>query len=524
MLTSIDYKVTFNLTASPKAFIFEDLTDYVSQSVLEADVTGILSCTGPDGTVFYSNPNYAAPDIDVDVSRINSTTINIPLLANGLVEPGIYLFQYSVQDSSDSTIVSLEKSFEYCYVSPTVTLEMSADCIMPRLTSDDTTNYVVELITPTITRVHTIQFPLGSGEADLVSLNKKIETGLFYTQTNQSEVVSSLLYDYGGGVFIQDSVSGVTELDVQCDSSLCDLYCCLYSLYKRWQEALCVNSIMAEALQDKFVQAQAVRNLIKDSIECGKGENISALTAKVLALGDCEPGCGCADGEPVPVFGLGGSSDGDGNNLYIVSPGTGIVVSDFVAGDTTTYTVAIDPAILALINAATNVAVFAGTGGITVDTNIVSGQTQYTINNDPVPTQSGPGMVSLVYSIVKQTGNVPSLNTETEVVYGASRFQSPVLTNEYPILADYKSNNTRFLVSGFLDNATNYSVTAQIVKIVAVKNGVDQQFLYEPFRLEVIDKSPSYFRFHFVNQDGSPLTGNALNVYDTIKISIQIIE
>ena len=281
---------------------------------------------------------------------------------------------------------------------------------------------------------------------------------------------------------------------------------------------------MAEALQDKFVQAQAIRNLIKDSIECGKGENISALTAKVLALGDCEPGCGCADGEPVPVFGLGGAADGDGNNLYIVSPGTGIVVSDSIAGDTTTYTVAIDPAILALINAATNVAVFAGTGGITVDTNIVGGQTQYTINNDPVPTQSGPGMVSLVYSIVKQTGNVPSLNTITEVVYGASRFQSPVLTNEYPILADYKSNNTRFLVSGFLDNATNYSVNAQLVKIVAVKNGVDQQFLYEPFRLEVIDKSPSYFRFHFVNQDGSPLTGKALNTYDTIKISIQIIE
>jgi hypothetical protein len=520
MLTSIDYKVTFDLTASPKTFIFEDLTDYVSQSVLEADVTGILSCTGPDGTVFYSNPNYAVPDIDVDVSRINSTTINIPLLASGLVEPGIYLFQYSVQDSSDSTIVSLEKSFEYCYASPTVTLEMSADCIIPRLTSDDTTNYVVEMITPTITRVHTIQFPLGSGEADLVSLNKKIETGLFYTQTNQSEVVSSLLYDYGGGVFIQDSVSGTTELDVQCDSSLCDLYCCLYSLYKRWQEALCVNSIMAEALQEKFVQAQAIRNLIKDSIECGKGENISGLTAKVLALGDCEPGCGCADGEPVPVFGLGGSSDGDGNNLYIVSPGTGIVVSDSVAGDTTTYTVAIDPAILALINAATNVAVLAGTGGITVDTNIVSGQTQYTVNNTSVV----PGMISLVYSIVKQTGNVPSLNTVTEVVYGDSRFQSPVLSNTYVTLFDYKSNNTNFLVSGFLNSAANYSVTAQIVKIVAVKNGLDQQFLYEPFRLEVFDKSPTQFRFHFVNQDGSPLTGKVLNAYNTIKISIQIIE
>jgi hypothetical protein len=308
MLTSIDYKVTFDLTAAPKTFIFEDLTDYVSQSVLEADVTGILECTGPDGTVFYQNLNYASPDIDVDVSRLNSTVINIPLLGNGEVEPGNYSFKYSVQDSSDSTIVFLEKTFEFCYVSPNVTVEMSADCVAPNLRSNDTTNYVVENITPTIVRQHTVRFPLGSGEADLVSANKQIDTAIFYTQTNQSEVISNLSYDYGGGIFIQDVVTGTTELDVQCDSSLCDLYCCLYSLYKRWQEALCVNSVEAERLQDRFVQAEAIRNLIKDSLECGKGENVSELTSKVLALGDCEPGCGCADGEPVPVFGLGGSS------------------------------------------------------------------------------------------------------------------------------------------------------------------------------------------------------------------------
>jgi hypothetical protein len=519
MLTSIDYKVTFDLTAAPKTFIFEDLTDYVSQSVLEADVTGILECTGPDGTVFYQNLNYASPDIDVDVSRLNSTVINIPLLGNGEVEPGNYSFKYSVQDSSDSTIVFLEKTFEFCYVSPNVTVEMSADCVAPNLRSNDTTNYVVENITPTIVRQHTVRFPLGSGEADLVSANKQIDTAIFYTQTNQSEVISNLSYDYGGGIFIQDVVTGTTELDVQCDSSLCDLYCCLYSLYKRWQEALCVNSVEAERLQDRFVQAEAIRNLIKDSLECGKGENVSELTSKVLALGDCEPGCGCADGEPVPVFGLGGSSGSSA--ITVVDAGTGINVVSNVVGDTTTYTVSIDPAILDLINNATNVAVLAGTGGITVDTNVVSGQTQYTINN----TQTQPGMVSVVYNIIIQDAASPSLGVNTENVYGDSRFQSPTLTNTFTVFNDWLSQNTNFLVDGFLDGATNYSVTAQVVNILASKRGQPPTSVpSEPFRIEVFDKTSSEFRFRFVAKTGYSLTGSSLQDYNTIRVSIQIIE
>lgn len=519
MLTSIDYKVTFDLTAAPKTFIFEDLTDYVSQSVLEADVTGILECTGPDGTVFYQNLNYASPDIDVDVSRLNSTVINIPLLGNGEVEPGNYSFKYSVQDSSDSTIVFLEKTFEFCYVSPNVTVEMSADCVAPNLRSNDTTNYVVENITPTIVRQHTVRFPLGSGEADLVSANKQIDTAIFYTQTNQSEVISNLSYDYGGGIFIQDVVTGTTELDVQCDSSLCDLYCCLYSLYKRWQEALCVNSVEAERLQDRFVQAEAIRNLIKDSLECGKGENVSELTSKVLALGDCEPGCGCADGEPVPVFGLGGSSGSSA--ITVVDAGTGINVVSNVVGDTTTYTVSIDPAILDLINNATNVAVLAGTGGITVDTNVVSGQTQYTINN----TQTQPGMVSVVYNIIIQDAASPSLGVNTENVYGDSRFQSPTLTNTFTVFNDWLSQNTNFLVDGFLDGATNYSVTAQVVNILASKRGQPPTSVpSEPFRIEVFDKTSSEFRFRFVAKTGYALSGSSLQDYNTIRVSIQIIE
>lgn len=512
MLTSIDYKVTFDLTAAPKTFIFEDLTDYVSQSVLEADVTGIIECTGPDGTIFYQNLNYASPDIDVDVSRLNSTVINIPLLASGDVEPGNYLFKYSVQDSSDSTIVFLEKTFEFCYVSPEVTVEMSADCVAPNLRSNDTTNYVVETITPTIVRQHTVRFPLGSGEADLVSANKQIDTAIFYTQTNQSEVVSNLNYEYGGGIFIQDVVTGTTELDVQCDSSLCDLYCCLYNLYKRWQEAICVNSVEAERLQDRFVQAEAIRNLIKDSLECGKGDNVSELTSKVLALGDCEPGCGCDSGEPVPVFGLGGSSGSSA--ITVVDAGTGINVVSNVVGDTTTYTVSIDPATLTLINNATNVAVLSGTG-VNVTSAIVGGQTQYTVNN----TQTQPGMISVVYDIDIQDAANPIISVDTESIYGSSRFQSPTISNAWGLFNDWLAQNNSFLINDFLDSATNYSVSAQVVSVLN-----PSPLGFEPFRLEVSDKQDSSFRIRFVGKGGRPLTGRSLQDYNKIRISIQIIE
>lgn len=517
MLTSIDWKATFDLTASPKAFIIEDLTDYVSQGVAEADANGILTMVGPDGTTFYQNLLYTSPDIDVDVSRFNSTTINIPTLADGSVEPGTYTLTYSVQDDNDSTVVVDTKTFDFCYISPEVSVSLVADCIAPTLTSDDTTNYIVETITPTIVRTHTLRFPLSTGEADLVSTSKVIQTQNFFTETHQNLISSALTYDYGNGICIEDLVTGSNELDVQCDSQLCDLYCCLKSLYKRWQEARCVNSIEAEKLKERFVQAEAIRNLIKDALGCNVGDDVSGYVSKVLELGDCEPGCGCEDGEPSPVYGL---STGSTTAITVVDAGTGIVVTPNILGDTTTYTVEIDPAVMALINAATNVAVLAGSG-ISVNSAVVGGQTQYTVVNN----QTQPGMISLKLLITFNDTAIPTLAKSSETIYGVNSFQASTFANLNTGASDWLSKGNAFRVDDILNTATDFTVTAQGNQVGKTGKEFDLiSTINEELTVDIYKRLATGFEFRLVKPNGAVVTGRELANYKNITISTQIIE
>ena len=123
-LSTIDFNTTFDYTASPKVLGFEDTVDYSGQSVNISNATGVIKVVNPAGDTVYNNTNHSTPDINPSVSRLNTTTIPIPLMANGSVMQGEYSFTYTVRYTDNTLAQSYDvvytKTFTLNYTSPSI--------------------------------------------------------------------------------------------------------------------------------------------------------------------------------------------------------------------------------------------------------------------------------------------------------------------------------------------------------------------------------------------------------------------
>lgn len=141
-LTSTDFNISFDLSSSPQpTFVLTDITDY--EGVDTTNVKGKIQITAPSGIVYTGTD-----DVQVGTSRINSTTILVPTLSTGTPEVGLYTFKYTATETVSSDSVSKSKTFQYSYVKPTSTNQATVDCLSPDLKGTDTTNYLVNGITP----------------------------------------------------------------------------------------------------------------------------------------------------------------------------------------------------------------------------------------------------------------------------------------------------------------------------------------------------------------------------------------
>lgn len=338
-LTTVDFKVTFDLTQDPKVFTIEDTTDYAGQSVALADVTGILKITSPSGTVIYNNTTHATPDIDPNVSLFNSIPISLPLDTLGEILQGGYKVDYEVEDTSGVPFVVQDSlSFTYVYDSPTVDLTLTFSCAQPLLSSKDITSYVVDGVSPTtLVRDHSLFYPPATGEATLNGNNPLIQTNTVYTLKTEAlqytaKLVSTVTYDFKGHSVL-DAPEITEYIDVLCDPNLCDIYCGLRAQYDRWQKSK--GTLQGQKELETLLVLTGLANLAKQSIDCSKTEDLTMYLEEIQKIGEFSTDCQCDDGEPILITGLGGGG------ITVVSPGTNIAVGAVTVGDTTTYTVSV---------------------------------------------------------------------------------------------------------------------------------------------------------------------------------------
>lgn len=509
---SVSLSITLNLTTGNYKFV-DTTPDYVANGVAIADVRGEIEITDPTGDV-RNFPGVGTPDINGGVS-LENTVITLDLV-DGKPIPGGYTVRYKVTDDSTSEEVTITNTFTYGYVSPTVSVTMSVDVVAPELTSTDSTNYAVGSVSPTsITRLNEIYYPPALGIAAINGSNVVLSTATFYTQTHTGKVTADLEYDFTGYSVI-DQVIGSKEIYVDA-TTLCDLFCCLDKLATKIANAKGVNVKVFNENTEKLVQAAPYLELIRQAYECGEQDKVSGYTATVREITECTDGCECEDGAPTPVVGLGGAA----GTVTIVSAGNGITVSSAATGSNEiTYTVNVEPILLAKINASYNSVVDAGSG-VSVVVDMVGDTKTYTISSTQNAFNSG---LSALVTIDFNPGNIATITKSEQIVGDLFQAATYEAENDASYAAWIVTPNS-WKVSDFYDTATAFKPTVQIIKVE--KNGavIPTSSLLDVEVFDFITTAGSEeFRFRFKDPTGVIVTPGVIQnrQIDKVYLTIQI--
>lgn len=351
-MATISFSTVFRLDLSTPRFNFEDTSDYTGQGITWADISGSFQITAPSGNVIYDNlVNYASQadaDICYNVSGdwANQTTIQLP----NPLETGTYSILYKVWNDGNSTTSTVTETFDFDYVSPVVSISGSVQVYTPSplLTEYDNTVYIVNSVTPTLSRVATITYPpimvnnVQTTPTSTVGTTAVTTSTTFYSPTQVTmSVVSNLTYVFTGaggntGFTVIDKVSGLIPFDIDA-TSYCKLFCGLQTN---------ANYIIANPqdtqAQETFALMMAYVTMIQLAQNCGKTDNISVWIAQIEALGHFTEECSCGEGVQ-QVIGLGALV----NAYNVLGANSYITVTPVTSGNTTTFTIALNPTFVA---------------------------------------------------------------------------------------------------------------------------------------------------------------------------------
>ncbi len=517
-------KATFNLDTP--AIKFEDLADYqaLGVDIVGGDtVKGILKITSPAPVVLYTNANwsagYGAPDID-----INAADRDLSGVAFVTSVQGNYKFEYNVQvvydpggPAEETQILNITILKNFCTTLPTVAITHQVDCQCGVLISTDSTVLPVNGTIPVVdSRVHTVVHPSGLIPAlpDTVSGGLTITISPIYggtvanPATYTTRVVLILTYTFTGGIVVTGTIKGTKERPVTCPSNLCDLYCCVVQTYRRWRNMLLRNDSKAAILQKIYYSTMANVQLYQLGGRCGMSLDQNQLYEDILNMAECSAGCGCEEGTPQLIVPTCGSAI-----TAVVDAGAGIVVSVNTAGGITTYTVAIDPVVLAQI-AAANVTV------LTTNTPTLIGITQLAAGSYRVDWLGGTiNILDFYVQLIMTSATTYTIALSEENNIG-DRYQTATF-EAYPAAVIAGAGiGARFVLKTFL------LLPAADVKIDKIFVELVQSTAFAPFKYYLEQQLVTHDNSIMAFNDGlgAPITYQSLfNDQATNKFHIQII-
>tara|TARA_R110002020_G_scaffold475958_1_gene714917 strand:- start:13974 stop:15749 length:1776 start_codon:yes stop_codon:yes gene_type:complete len=589
-LISTKLNVAYSLGTTPE-FVFTDVTDYSAQTVVLSDITGVIEVTAPSGIVYTGG----SPDITGSASRINSTTILIPLLANGSPEVGNYSFKYTATDGTDT--VTYTVGFDFQYISPTGILTPTVDCLSPNLKATDDTNYLSGSTTPSdqfdltavssvnntftisgeksglfkigdtfnvisstandgnytvtsvsstgsstvigvasitnstvdgkiSTKTNTIYYPPSLALAPVVGYEPVVSTNTFYSQTQSFKVITKSFYDFGNGVSVIDTVSASSELDVDCDVRLCEVFCCINSTLKGYLSYRGVNDVLANQELNKYILATSHLSALRQAFECGYDKEVNSIVQEIMTVTQCTPDCSCSDTTPQPITGLGAA-----NITVVNSSGNGVIVSPSTVGNTTTYTLGLSQAVLNSITAATATSSVVSTdGSVTITSSTASGNTAYDLSIPaPAPAVAPVEFMSLNVELAIVNG-VKTFTIKDQVIQGVSNLQTPTISYSTTGTSGF---NPKITVSGFQSSANNtykMDVSSYFQEFSPLgvplfdSNSTGASFSSYYLVPTLKGKSSGSFSFALLDKDGNVTQGGLINLYSKIYFNIKIYE
>jgi hypothetical protein len=527
-LTTVEYSSYFHYDETIKQIKFTDSTDYVSQGTVAANVTVVAKVESPSG-IFYNNTDHLNPDIDPGTSLDSLITIPLPLAGDGLPEQGLYTITLTYQDLVVPANVVDVKTFTLDYSSPTVDIDMTADCVTPLLSAIDNSSYTVNSVAPTVVRDFKIHYPPSTPTADVTGTASPLTTRVFYTVADStvehsSSLTSTLTYLFGADdlIYVIDEVTGSDVIQVACNGDICDIYCCIRSQWSRYNEAKSTDSVLAQKEYAKFEKVVALASLVGNAVRCGKNDHISDYVSEILLIANCDAGCSCNDGTPQLVTGLAVN----GNNVVIVG-GTGIEAPSVDGGGTTTYTVALSTENINKLAATYNRALTAGTN-VTSITEVSSTSGDVTTKTSTINVDSMYNEELLVRVLVTMnSAAVPTISITNQKEYG-STFATVnqtggtefLLNNNNGSFGDWSSLHTDFTVGNFFSSSKDYYPEVKIVNIVKATGTVSNYT--NNIDVAITTMSASEFGLRFSDKDGAPINGLTIQDYTSFELIFKI--
>ena len=369
----ISFSTTFNLSLSTPQFQFTDTSNYAGQGI--SSVYGAFQIISPSGSIIYDKgvPSSTNYDINYTSSHNNSTTIHLPQP----LENGVYTLNYNIiHDTTiyDSTTVIVN----LVYASPVVSISGSVQVYTPSplLTMTNNTVWVVNSVTPTLSKTDTITYPPILINNVLTTPTPTVNIGTsaittsttFYTPTQVTmSSIANLTYVFSNFTVI-DKVSGEIPFEIDA-TSFCKLYCGLSTFQSR------VNcNPQDEQLAEDFSYMMGMVALIMFAQNCGKPDAIAGLIEQIQAVGNFNDDCGCGSSVQ-QVIGLGSLV----NSYNVLGANSNITVTPVTAGNVTTFTIQLNDNFVNQVNAILGATLVQG-DNIVLSSVTVGQNTTWTIN------------------------------------------------------------------------------------------------------------------------------------------------
>lgn len=423
-MANLSFTTIFNLKDTPNKFLLIDITDYAGQGISTSYVNGCFTITSPSGIPIWTNSDFSNSGCDIYIGgflAINQHLIVLPIGLDGLPEQGVYTLLYTVHNSNLNVNYTKTQTYNYTYVRPVVKITQSVNCFSPLFTSTDSTNYVVNTISPTIfTRDHELFYPNGSsGQGNpTISTAPSIlrGSGQFFSGVQTTEITTILTYTFPDGLVVGDTITGKQNFTVDC-VDICSIKCCINDLEAKVEKYRLSGSDLYKPSADIFSQVMSLVALIQLNTSCGNGVVIDGMMATIKALTNCTGDCNdCGSDDNAPILGLGTLL----SDVVVTSGGAPVVVTPVVNAGVTTYVITLSSTFIAQVNAKYNTDLIIGEGsGSITDGGVVAGLKTFTINTFTsaygITAHAGGGQGSATL-LIKNKNRVDTVATDNDSV------------------------------------------------------------------------------------------------------------
>jgi hypothetical protein len=268
-----------------------------------------------NGADIYNNLSGSFNDISAGAYGVTQP-ISLPLDSSGNIPKGVYYVNFvaSAGVSDTSTV-----NFTLDQLLPC--LESTYDCYTPNFLVQDKTGYSnFGGTVASASRSLNLTYPTGSAASPVlvtvadVTSNLYIDTNVVWTGAMQSTMSYDVTYtiaaiaSYDSYTYQQIGVAYDVEL-VECDNSLCDIYCCIEGLRKKVVAAQSKNRSYYAELLSEYTYVGSLVTQYKEAVSCKKYEDLPKIYEQIKLVSGCEEcDCGCDSEDTKQLLGIGGTS------------------------------------------------------------------------------------------------------------------------------------------------------------------------------------------------------------------------